>query len=75
MTHRIGNFFIWVGVFLIFLFVLSEIGGATTCGFLIWGVPLLALGIYLWFRDPRPAPQETGRFRILKRSEKKPPKK
>ena len=57
------------------LFVLSDMAQSPTCGFLFGGGALFALGVYLWFRDPTPPPQPTGRFRLLKSFGKKQEKK
>jgi len=75
MTHRIGTFLMLVGMLMLGLFILSDIAQSPACGFLIIGGILLLLGIFLWFRDPTPPPQETGRFRILKGAGKKQEKK
>lgn len=75
MTHRIGTFFMLVGLLLIGLFIVSDIAQSPSCGYIIIGSVLLVLGIFLWFRDPAPPPQETGRFRILKGVGKKQEKK
>jgi hypothetical protein len=71
MTHRIGTFFMLVGLLLIGLFLLSDMAETPTCGFMISGSFFFAIGVFLWFRDPAPPPQETGRFRILRSSGKK----
>ncbi len=75
MINRVGTFFAVLGVGLIGLFLLSDITDAPTCSYLLIGAVFLVLGIILWLRDPAPPPQETGRFRILRKSEKKQDKK
>ena len=72
--NRVGTFFILLGLMLIGLFILSDIARAPSCNFLIFGVASIAFGAYLWFKDPSPPPQPTGRFRIF-RSGKKQDKK
>lgn len=64
--NRVGTFFILIGLGLIGLYILSDIAQAPSCNFIIFGGISLAFGIYLWMRDPKPPPQQTGRFRILK---------
>jgi hypothetical protein len=66
LINRIGTFFILLGIFLVVLFVLSDIAQAPTCNFLIIGGVSLSLGIFLWFKDPAPPGPPTGRFRIFK---------
>ncbi len=75
LINRVGTFFIIVGVALIGLFILSDIADMPTCNLLIFGAILLGLGIFMWFKDPAPPPQSTGRFRMLKRTPKKQDKK
>lgn len=70
MIHRIGTFLIFVGALLVGLFILSDLAETPTCGFLLSGSTLLALGIYLWFRDPVER-QPTERFRLLRGAQKK----
>jgi hypothetical protein len=72
MRHRIGTFLMLVGLLLIGLFVLSDVAQAPACGFLLPGAMLLALGLFLWFRDPSPPPQPTQRFRVFKGAHKNP---
>lgn len=64
-----------VGGLLIGLFILSDLAKSPTCGFLIIGGVSMALGVFLWFRDPAPPPQPTGRFRIFRNTKKNPEKK
>ncbi len=75
MTHKVGTFFILLGLLLIVLFVMADMAKAPSCNFFLFGAMFLGLGIFLWFRDPvKPGPP-SGRFRILKNSGKKPEKK
>jgi hypothetical protein len=71
LINRIGTFFILIGLGLIGLFILSDIAESPTCNYLVIGAILLALGIFLWFKDPRPPSEPTGRFRLLQKSKKK----
>jgi hypothetical protein len=75
LTNRIGTFFALLGLGLIGLYILSDLAKSPTCNYLVIGGFLLGLGIFMWLRDPAPPPQETGRFRILRSSGKKQPKK
>ena len=74
-VNRIGTFFILLGIGSVGLFILSDMSDTPTCNYLVFGAVFLALGIVLWLRDPAPPPQETGRFRILRKTEKKQGKK
>ena len=71
IVHRVGTFFMLVGLVLIGLFILSDVAGAPTCNFLVIGAVLLVVGAYLWFRNPLPAAPPSERFRIFKGSGKK----
>jgi hypothetical protein len=75
MIHRIGTFFIFVGLFLAGLFVLSDLAKAPVCNFMIYGAVFIMLGIFLWFRNPLPAGPPPDRFRLLRSSGKKAGKK
>lgn len=73
--HRIGTFFIVVGVGLIVLFILSDLAKAPSCNFLITGAISLALGIVLWVRDPGESGSKPERFRTMKKIFSKKPEK
>lgn len=67
MVNRVGTFFILLGLGLIGLFILSDIAKTPTCNLLIFGGASLALGVFLWFRDPvKPGPP-AERFRLFRR--------
>ncbi len=70
-----GVFFIAIGIFLIMLFVFSDIVHAPLCGMLAWGGGLAAAGSLLIWLNPKPEPPESGRFRMLKNKNKKQTKK
>lgn len=74
MIHRVGTFFILLGLLLIGMFVMADIAKVPSCNFFLFGAVSLGLGIFLWFRDPVKPGEPSGRFRILrgKKSEKKP---
>jgi multisubunit Na+/H+ antiporter MnhG subunit len=71
IANRIGTFFILLGLLLVALFVYSDLAKAPTCNLLLFGGISLALGIFLWLRNPAPPHQESGRFGILKKRGKK----
>jgi hypothetical protein len=75
LVNRVGTFFILLGLMLIVLFVYSDLVDAPVCSMLIYGGVSLALGVFLWFRNPAPPSQPTGRFRIFKSRGKKDEKK
>lgn len=75
LVNRIGTFFALLGLGMIGLFVLSDMARTPSCNYLVIGAVFLILGIILWLRNPAPPPQETSRFRILRKSEKKQGKK
>jgi hypothetical protein len=72
LSHRIGNFFILIGVLLIGLFVLSDLARAPVISFLLASAALIIVGGLLRFLvNPPPPPPPPERFRIFKRKEKK----
>lgn len=70
ISNRIGTFLILVGLLLVSLYIYSDMVKAPVCNLLLIGGSCLALGIFLWFRNPASPPQESGRFRILRKREK-----
>jgi hypothetical protein len=75
MIHRIGTFFMLLGVMLIVLFVLSDLAKTPACNLFFYGGFSIALGVFLWFRDPLPEGPPSGRFRLFKGGGKKGDKK
>jgi predicted membrane channel-forming protein YqfA (hemolysin III family) len=71
--HRVGTFFILLGVGLIILFILSDLAKAPSCNFLIVGAVLLILGIVMWARNPINPGQKAERFRTVKKIMAKKP--
>ena len=65
IVHRMGTFFMLLGGGLLALFVLSDMSGQPTCGFLAAGGVLFALGLGLWLRDPVKSGPPPERFRTV----------
>jgi hypothetical protein len=59
------------GALLVGLYILSDIAKSPACGYLALGLGLFVLGVVMWWKDPAPPPQPSGRFRILKMGQKK----
>ncbi len=75
LTNRVGTFFILLGLGLIGLYILSDIAKVPSCNLLVFGGIALALGVFLWLRDPiKPGPP-ANRFRLLRGMNKKQEKK
>ena len=68
--RKVGTFFIFVGVVLIVLFVLSDIAHAREFHYLLYGMLVLLVGILFVGTHPKP-PVESERFRLLKRKSEK----
>jgi hypothetical protein len=68
--RKIGSFFIFMGVILIILFVLSDIAHAREFNYLLYGMIILLIGIFMVGTNPKP-PVESNRFRMLKRKSEK----
>ena len=66
IIHRIGTFFVLLGIGLIFLFVLSEAAEAVNFGYFCWGLIVLILGIGFRSQLRRTTPS-SGRFSLVKR--------
>lgn len=70
--YRVGTFFMLVGLIILMLFVLAVKAGVDKSeGMLLWGLLAFALGAFLYFRFPKPPPEPSGRFRILKKGDKR----
>jgi hypothetical protein len=73
MRRRLGTFFIYVGVFLFGLFVLSDQMQAANYRYLLFGILVILLGMFLHLTSPKlPPPPDSGRFRLFKREKKAP---
>jgi hypothetical protein len=75
MLYRIGTFLMFVGAILIGLFILSDFAKTPMLNYLLCGGSIFMLGIFLWFKNPLPKAPPSGRFRIMKKAEKKQEKK
>jgi len=72
--YRVGIFFILVGIFILMLFGFGAKAGAGNAGLLFWGLLILAVGLVMFLKGPKPKSQSSGRFSILKKGRRKPPK-
>jgi hypothetical protein len=70
--RKLGLFFIALGVFLLALFVFSDIAKQVEFGLLLAGLPLMGIGIFVLVTNPRPQPTPSPRFRILKGRKNEP---
>jgi len=70
LGNRIGVFLILLGIAFIGLFILSDIAAAPEIGLLAAGTVILLVGIYLFWKNPNPAPPPSGRFGIFTRKPK-----
>ncbi|HMD90352.1 MAG TPA: hypothetical protein VKF38_14415 [Anaerolineaceae bacterium] len=68
--RKVGSFLIVIGVALIVLFVLSDVAHAREFHYLLYGMIILLIGIFVVGTNPKP-PVESNRFRMLKRKSEK----
>jgi hypothetical protein len=66
MKQRFGIFFTLLGAALLALFFTSDVIQQPNLVYLLLGIIFAAIGIS-FLRATRPEPQETGRFRLLRR--------
>ena len=66
MKRRLGIFFTLVGAAVLALFFTSDVIQQPNLIYLLLGIVFAAIGI-TFLRATRPEPQETGRFRLLRR--------
>ena len=71
ILHRIGTFFLLVGIGLVVLFFLSEVAQNTKFSYFCWGTILLVIGIVFRNQYKRSIPP-SGRFGIFRRLKPKP---
>jgi hypothetical protein len=68
--RRVGSFSFVIGMLLILYFVFSASVQTIVMGALLGGLALVGIGFLMIVTHPSPPPQDSGRFRILRR---KPP--
>lgn len=66
VIHRIGTFFLLVGIGLFVFFILSESAAAVNFDYFCWGLILLIIGLMLRGQFRRSAPP-SGRFSLVQR--------
>ena len=66
LIHRIGTFFIMVGIGLLAFFLLSEAARQVTFEYFCWGILLLVIGVVFRGQFKRSVPP-SGRFGLVKR--------
>jgi len=66
IVHRIGTFFLLVGIGLVVFFVLSEAAQQVTFNYLCWGLILLILGLIFRGQYKKSVPA-SGRFSLVRR--------
>jgi hypothetical protein len=66
IVHRIGTFFLLVGIGLVVFFVLSEAARQVTFDFLCWGIVLLVLG-FIFRGQYKRSVTPSGRFSLVRR--------
>ncbi len=67
---RVGQFFLFVGIILLVVFFVSDQNTYFEPGFFFIGLVLSFLGVYIIWRNWKPA-SESKRFRMLRRMRKK----
>jgi hypothetical protein len=65
---RVGQYFLFVGIFLLVIFFFTE---PPLVGFFLSGIGLAILGLYMIRRAWKPPPP-SGRFRFLRRLRRRP---
>ena len=66
IVHRIGTFFLLVGIGLVVFFVLSEAARQVTFDFLCWGIVLLVLG-FIFRSQYKRSVTPSGRFSLVRK--------
>jgi len=72
MINRIGTFCILLGLFLIGMYILSDIARQASCNLLLFGAVFFGTGVFLWSKDPPEKSPPPERFRLLKKMESQP---
>lgn len=68
--NRVGCFLGFIGLTLIGLFVYSDIARQADVSYLVLGVPVLLLGMLLFWRKPNAAQTPSERFRLFQKKKK-----
>lgn len=66
LKQRLGVFFTLVGIAVMALFFASDVMDAPSIGLLFWGVVFAGLG-FLFLRASRKPPEESKRFRLVRK--------
>ena len=66
IKQRLGIFFGFVGIAVMALFFTSDVVDEPNLGYLFWGIFFSALG-FLFLRASRTPPEESKRFRLVRR--------
>jgi hypothetical protein len=66
IVHRIGTFFLLVGIGLIAFFVLSEAARQVTFDYFCWGIILLVLG-FIFRSQYKRSVSPSGRFSLVRK--------
>lgn len=72
---RFGNFLLIIGITLVLLFVYTDAASEPYFRYILFGVVLILLGMFLRWITPAQSPPPSGRFRLLKSRPKKPKEK
>ena len=68
---RVGTFLLLVGFLLVVIFVLSDLSHSVDFRYLFFGGLCLAGGFFLRWSHPKPPPEPSSRFRILREKKEK----
>ena len=69
IIHRIGTFFLIIGIGMLIIFALSESAGKTTFQYFCWSTLLVTLG-FLFRAQYKRGTSPSGRFSVFKRFKK-----
>ncbi len=68
---RLGTFFIFVGVVMLFIFFIADANHTPQVGLFFAGLIITFLGVYLIWKDWKPR-RTSGRFRLIRRLNRRP---
>ncbi len=71
ILHRIGTFFLMIGIGLVVFFILSEAAGKVTFSYFCWSVVLIVVGLIFRGQLKRKV-TPSGRFSVVKKLMPKP---